>query len=113
MPLVCTATRCKVEDRGKERLTVLRQMTPHAHPRPASERPQHAFVILPLSVRPVEHPLRHPPIGLVPLPGISMHKPLEGVDAGAWRDVVDAREADGAIRRRDAWQGRAVRTHAE
>ena len=42
-----------------------------------------------------------------------MQEPLERVDACAWGDVVDAGEADGAVVRRDAGQGRAVWTHAE
>lgn len=31
-------------------LTVLREMTPHAHPRPAPKHPQHAFIVKTLSL---------------------------------------------------------------
>lgn len=42
-----------------------------------------------------------------------MHEPLEGIDPCAWRDVVDAGEADGLVARRDARQWCAVWAHAE
>ena len=42
-----------------------------------------------------------------------MHEPLEGIDPCAWRDVVDAGEADGLVARRDARQRCAVWAHAE
>ena len=42
-----------------------------------------------------------------------MHEPLEGIDSCAWRDVVDAGEADGPVMGRDARQRCAVWTHAE
>ena len=93
--------------------TVLSEVTPHTHSRPAPKSPQRTlapFCLFSLSIQP---PLRHPLIRVCKVVGIPVDQPLETVDPRVGWDTFDAGEGNGTVFRCDARQGRTVRAHAE